>query len=235
MARRPVINREELFEAANTMAAEGKDVTALAILNALGGGSLTTIYKYLSEWESGRPQALVKTGSNEIPEVIQNAFASTWRVATIEASKETIAVKEQAAEAVKAAQKQFHGAVEAIQKLEADSEQDAAQIEELKKHVSKLEAALTAVGNDKAALTATVTQLQEQVKAQGIALERAYKDGETERKRHHDELTRLNAEREVTIKEAAQLQGQMLALREQNKELLDKLAGKITVGKQPVK
>ena len=100
MARRAVIDREELFETANTMAVEGKDVTALALLNALGGGSLTTIYKYLGEWESGRPKTTPAAGSTEIPDVVQNAFVSTWRVAAMEAARETAAVKEKAAEEV---------------------------------------------------------------------------------------------------------------------------------------
>lgn len=55
MSRRPVVNRDELFFVADKMAAQGKQVTALQILAALGGGSLTTIYKYLAEWESLHP------------------------------------------------------------------------------------------------------------------------------------------------------------------------------------
>ncbi|OQR42415.1 hypothetical protein BW261_25900, partial [Klebsiella aerogenes] len=56
MARRAVIEREELFDAANTLAADGKPVTALALKDILGGGSFNTIYKYLAEWETSRPK-----------------------------------------------------------------------------------------------------------------------------------------------------------------------------------
>lgn len=232
MARRAVIDRGELFETANTMAAEGKDVTALALLNALGGGSLTTIYKYLAEWEAGRPKVSQASGSSEIPDIVQSAFVSTWRAATIEAARETAAVREKAAEEVKAAQKQFEGALEAIQKLETESEQDAGQIEGLKARVAEVELALTAVGNDKAALKATVEQLRQQVKAQEAELERVHKDGEAERKRHHDELMRLSTEREAVIKEAAELKGQVQALKEQSKELMAKLASPSVVPKK---
>lgn len=47
MARRHPIDPDELFETANRLVAEGKEVTATALLDALGGGSLRTIYKYL--------------------------------------------------------------------------------------------------------------------------------------------------------------------------------------------
>ena len=213
MVRRAVIDREELFETANTMAAEGKDVTALALLNALGGGSLTTIYKYLSDWEAGRPKTAPATGATEVPDVVQNAFTSTWRVATMEAARETTAVKEKAAEEVKAAQKQFEGALEAIQKLESESEQDATQIEALKGRVSELEAALAAAGNDNAALKATTEQLRQQVRSHQAELERLHKGIEEDRK-----------EREAAIKEAAGLKGQAQTLKAQNTELMAKLA-----------
>lgn len=224
MARRPVVEQEEVFEVANGLAAEGKEVTALALLNALGGGSLTTIYKYLSEWEAGRPKTAPTAGGAEIPDVVQNAFVSTWRVATMEAARETAAVKEKAAEEVKAAQKQFEGALEAIQKLETESENDAAQIEALKARVSELEAALTAAGNDNAALKATAEQLRQQVKSQQAELERLHKDRDEDRKLHQSELARAKAEHDAAIKEAAELKGQAQTLKAQNTELIAKLA-----------
>lgn len=205
MARRAVIDREELFETANTLAAEGKDVTALGLLNALGGGSLTTIYKYLSEWEAGRPKTAPTAGAAEIPDVVQNAFMSTWRVAAMEAARETAAVKEKAADEVKAAHKQFEGALEAIQKLETESENDAAQIEALKARVSELEAALTTAGNDNAALKATAEQLHHQVKSQQTELERLHKDRDEDRKLHQGELNRTKTEHSAAQEKATAL------------------------------
>lgn len=232
MTRRAVIDREELFKTANTMAAEGKDVTALALLNALGGGSLTTIYKYLSEWESEQPKTSPMAGSPEVPDVVQNAFVSTWRVATMEAARETIAVKEKAAEEVKAAQKQFEGALEAIQKLESENEYEAAQSEALKARVSELETALSEAGNNNAALKATAEQLQHQLKSQETVLERVHNDAQAERSRHHDELTRANAQRDAAIKEAAELKGQASTLKDQNNQLIARLAERSPVPKK---
>lgn len=225
MARRAVIDREELFETANTLAAEGKDVTALLLLNALGGGSLTTIYKYLSEWEAGRPKTAPMAGATEIPDVVQNAFVSTWRVAAMEAARETAAVKEKAAEEVKSAHKQFEGALEAIQKLETESENDAAQIEALKTRVSELEAALSATGNDNAALKATGEQLRHQVKSQQAELDRLHKDRDEDRKMHQDEQARAKAEHAAAQdKTNAQLErlGEQLAAAQKNADQADR-------------
>ncbi|MBX9692064.1 MAG: DNA-binding protein [Cyanobacteria bacterium] len=95
MARRPVVNREELFSVANDLAARGKQVTALAILAALGGGSLTTIYKYLEEWESLHQTSTTSApaSSNEIPDVVHKSFLNVWNLATAEASRNTAGMK----------------------------------------------------------------------------------------------------------------------------------------------
>jgi len=230
MARRAVVEREELFKAANTLVAEGKEVSAMAVLNELGGGSLTTIYKYLAEWEAGR-SAKISPAVSEPPEVVKNAFMSTWRVATMEADREVIAAREKADEEVKAAQKQFEGALQAIQRLEADSEADNAQIEELKKRIADLEGALTASSNDKAALKATSEQLQHQVNLQQTELERLHKEIESTRNMHQEEIAQLKAQQlsaqeksDAAVREAAELKGQVEALKAQNTELVNALS-----------
>lgn len=215
MVRRAVIDRQELFRAANAMADEGKDVTALALLDKLGGGSLTTIYKYLSEWEVERPATAPAEDQNKVPDQVQNAFMNTWRIATMEAARETVSVKEKAAEEVKAAQKQFEGTLEAIQKLEAESEQDAAQIDALKVQVSELDAALVNAGNDNAALKATAQQLHQQVKSQEAGLDRLHKRMEEDRLRYQDDLARVQSEhaaaQEKASTEIERLHGQLSA------------------------
>lgn len=79
MTRRPVVNRDELFFMADKMAAEGKQVTALALLASLGGGSLTTIYKYLEEWESTRKSKSSFAQRRSAANIPQTAGAELWR------------------------------------------------------------------------------------------------------------------------------------------------------------
>ena len=121
MARTVGIDRDEVFETANRLEAEGKEVTALSMLAALGRGSLTTIYKYLDAWKESKPvkNPIVQV---EQPEPVKTAFATAWRVAAEEAARETMVMREKATEEVNAAIRQFHGALEALERLEATRE-----------------------------------------------------------------------------------------------------------------
>ena len=197
MARRAVIEQEELFDAANKLAADGKQVTALNLRYALGGGSLTTIYKYLSAWESNRPKNAAVTNTAEIPEQVQNAFANTWKIAALEASREVMAVREKAAEEVKAAQVQFEGALEAIQRLEADTERDTATIEELRARVSELEQSVSGLSQEKAAANAKADQLLHQVKSLETQIDKLHNDHQQDRQAHKEQLEKLSSDHAV--------------------------------------
>lgn len=247
MARRRAIEADELFETANRLQAEGKEVSATALLDALGGGSLRTIYKLLEAWQQRRP-AVVITVPDEIPPSVQAAFASVWRQAAQEAGREVLAVKEKAAEEVEAAVKQFQDALDAIDNLEKESEADAQQIDTLKERVAELEAALQKSQTESAAYRATGEQLQQQVKSQDAELERLHGELDKERANRQQEIERITAaaeaaqgeaqrqlakveaasktdreERDAAIKEASQLRGLSDALKTQNAELLSKL------------
>lgn len=234
MARRPVVDREELFEAATRLEAEGKPVTALALLDALGGGSLTTIYKHLGEWESGRQTATSVSGNNEMPAAVSNAFSSAWRIAAQESAKEVQAAREEAAKEVQAAQQQFAGALQAIEQLEKDSEADAQQIESLNEKIADLEGALRTAISESAAFKATAEQLGQQVKSQGAELERMHSNLDRDRLSHQSEIGRLtsaaeaaqdkaNAQIEGLQKTIATAQGKAEQLEKERAEALTKL------------
>ena len=233
MARRRAIEADELFETASRLQAEGKDVTAVALLDALGGGSLRTIYKHLEVWQQRRP-ATVTTAPEEIPAGVLSAFGNAWRLATQEAGRAVVVVKEKAAEEVEAALKQFHGALEAIGKLEAESEADAQQIDSLKERVAELEGALQKSQTDGAAYRAAGEQLGQQVKSQEAELERLHGEIDKERTIRQQEIQRITAaaegaqekdraERDAAMKEAAELRGLSEGLKAQNAQLLSKI------------
>lgn len=203
MARRRAIEADELFETANRLQAEGKEVTATALLDALGGGSLRTIYKLLEAWQQRRP-AVVITSTDEIPPSVQVAFASAWRLAAQEAGREVLAVKEKAAEEVEAAVKQFQGALDAIDNLEKESEADAQQIDSLKERVAELEAALQKSQNDGAAYKATIEQLRHQVRSLEVEQERLHAEIDKERAAGQKEIQRLTSAAEAAQEKALQ-------------------------------
>ncbi len=171
MARRRAIEADELFETANRLKAEGKEVTAVALLDALGGGSLRTIYKLMEAWQQSRP-AEVKTEPTEIPPAVMAGFVNSWRLATQEAAREVADVKEKAKEEVAAALRQFHGALEAIGKMEAESEADAQEIERLTAKLTELEAAMHEAQKEAFGHKAMVDQLQKLLEKQQKEIER---------------------------------------------------------------
>ncbi len=203
MGRRGSITEEQVFEAADALVAQGREVTPTALLNALGSGSFTTIYKHLSEWEKSRTSAGAER-SAAIPDAVLSAFGAAWRAASAEASKEVVLVREQAAEEIKTAKAQFQEALQTIERLESESEADSTRIETLSAKVTELQESLHKSENEKTALNATLEQLQRQVKAQA------------------EELERVRKEKEQSIKEAAELRGRSDTLQTQNKELLSR-------------
>jgi chromosome segregation ATPase len=137
----------------------------------------------------------------------------------MEAAREVAAAKEKAAEEVRAAQHQFQDVMKAIELLEKEGEDDATKISELENQVADLESNLQKVGNDNAALNATVEQLQHQLKSNEVEAARLHREIQGERDRHQEILK----EKEAVVREAATLQGQTQALKEQNDELLSRL------------
>jgi chromosome segregation ATPase len=192
MGRRGSISEEQVFEAADALVAQGKEVTPTALLGSLGSGSFTTIYKHLSAWEASRATAVTDRAA-VIPETVLSAFGAAWRAASAEAGKEVLAVKEQAAEDVAAAKAQFQEALETIERLEAESEADASRIDALSAKIAELEKALHQAENENAALKATSEQLRHQVKSQQSELDRVHKDADSERKRHQEEMAKATA------------------------------------------
>lgn len=220
MARRGSITEQQVFAAADALVAQGREVTATALLDSLGSGSFSTIYKHLTTWEKSRESAKTDRAA-VIPDSVLSAFGAAWRVAASEAGKEVTVVREQAAEEIKSAQAQFKEALQTIERLEGESEADAQRMEALSAKVAELEKALHQVESERAALTATTEELRQQVRAQEVEVARLHKESEAERKRHQDE----RKEREEALKEAAQLRGSIETLQSQNKELLSRLPG----------
>jgi len=194
MGRKALYNEQEVFQAADSLASEGREVTAMALLGALGGGSLTTIYKHLEAWRESRPAATGTGMAVEIPDLVQGAFSAAWRTAVTEAGREITTVRERAADEIKAAQRQFQEAKASIELLEAESEVDAGKIEELTAKIQELESSVRKAENERAALTATVEQQGERIKTVESELERVHQEGNAERIRHQTEVERLRNE-----------------------------------------
>ena len=201
MGRKAFFTEQEIFEAADTLAAQGQEVTAQSLFKVMGGGSYTTIYRHLEAWRTSRPALVNPVIAMDLPEPVQTAFVAAWKVAASEAAREVSAIRDKAAEDVRAASKQLNEALEQMSRLEAEANADADEIEILKMTTAELEAAKQKLENENAALKAKAEQLEHQVA----------------------HLASVEAAKEAAVKEAAQLSGQMEQLNKQNADLLSLL------------
>lgn len=192
MARRHPIDPDELFETANRLAAEGKDVTATMLLDELGGGSLRTIYKYLDQWKNSAPVAPVKR-SVEIPDRVQAGFAMAWRLANDEAAIEIEAAKAKAAQEVASVNARFQEALTAAEKLEQEAQENSDLIDTLRAQVAALTQEVSSLNSQCASYKATAEQLAEQVRAQEQELERIHKAKAEEREEHATQIAKLES------------------------------------------
>lgn len=192
MARRHPIDPDELFETANRLAAEGKEVTATMLLDELGGGSLRTIYKYLDQWKNNVPVAPVKK-TVDIPDRVQAGFAMAWRLANDEAALEIEAAKAKAAEEVAAANGRFQEALTAAERLEKEAQENSDLIDSLRAQVATLTEEVASLSSQRASYKATAEQLAEQVRAQGQELERMHKAKAEEREQHAKQIEKIES------------------------------------------
>lgn len=220
---------QQVFQAADSLVLEGKEVTALSLLSKLGGGSLTTIYKHLYNWKSAKEADLAIGAAETIPESVQAAFVSTlstaWRVAATEAAKQIAEIKEQASDQIDTAQKELQDAIQAIEKLESEIDSESTKSESLSARVTELDGLLQKSQTEKTEHKVAAEQLGNQVKSLESQLERLHKEVDSERKRHQDEVAKS---REAANQQIEQLLKELTA---QNKQLLDKI-GSSAGGKQ---
>lgn len=192
MGRKAAHTKEQVFQAADRLAASGQEVTATLLRDELGGGSLTTIYKHLDEWSASKKSAPPVV--MEQPESVKAAFAAIWQAVTNEAAKEIAAIRQKADAEVKMATKLRDEAVAAIVQLEAEAEVDATKIESLERQITDQQAALNEAAVEAAALRAGSEQMTQQIEAQTAELERVHAEHEAARQAQAAELARVNAD-----------------------------------------
>lgn len=210
--RRPPIAAEEVFRVADELVATGRQVTALVILDALGGGSLRTIYKHLTEWERQRKEAPAVAASSDVPEAIQSRFAAaladTWRLVAAEAAREVTAAKDKAAAEVAESQAKFDGALEGMQRYEEQLDQANSLIEDLRLQLASLDQQNKELSHDNAGLKAKSEQMEKQLSDQQTQFEQLHQAHERDRQAHKEQLDKLVQDHLVAQnKSASQLDG----------------------------
>lgn len=191
MGRKALHTQEQVFEVADRMAAGGQEVTPTALLQALGGGSLTTIYKHLDAWQTSKKDAPVQAVF-EMPDAVKGAFNAAWQTAANEAAREVAAIREKADIEVKAVARRLDEAISNIEQLESEADADATRIETLERQLAVDKAAADAFATQavarESALTATVEQMRHQIEGQAAELVRVHADHDSARDAHAEAL-----------------------------------------------
>lgn len=166
MARKPLHSQDEVFAAADRLAAQGIEVTPSVLLRELGGGSLTTLYKQHDAWLSKRKTEAAPVPI-KMPAAAEAAFRQCWEALTVEASKEVAAIREKADTDVKAAERRFTEALENIANLEGEIESESARADALAVQLDQAgraaQEAATAAASREAGLMATADELRHQI------------------------------------------------------------------------
>jgi chromosome segregation ATPase len=157
----------------------------------------------LNAWQTSKNTATADR-QTVIPDSVQAAFGAAWRLATQEAGKEVLAIRQQAADEVQSIKTTFDEALHTIERLEGEVELEAARNDTLAARVAEVEALLHRLENERAALMATVEQQKNQLRSQEGALERAHQSSEDERKRHEAEMRDSQVKANVLLEELRQ-------------------------------
>ena len=101
----PIATQKAVTEIANALVAEGLEPSIIAVQSRIGGGSYSTVKRYLDAWKQERAQ--MHAAARDTPPAIQakgQEFAhSVWVLACAQAQQEAQAVKDEARAEVLAA------------------------------------------------------------------------------------------------------------------------------------
>ncbi len=206
MGRKAFFTKDEIFKAADELALQGEDVAVRTLHAYLGGGSFSSVMKYLTLWKQERPVEDSNSAKVDMPVSMVNAFDAVWKSAMAQAFKELAGEREKAALAVQEADMRASEALAAIEELENANNEQAEKLDELTKKLEAVEQQLQKALSESSAVSAVNQELKDQEQKLQNKLERAAQ------------------ERDTAIKEAAELKGRSDSLSSQNDKLLAKLS-----------
>jgi chromosome segregation ATPase len=206
MGRTAVHTQEQVFEAADQLAAKGQDVSANALRDVLGRGSYSTFVKHIEAWQLQR-KAVPAPVFIEMPDGVKLAFAQCWQAAATEAGKEIAAIREKSEQEIKASKRRLDEALAVVEELEAEAEATGSKLEESELHLRNERQAVQQAAAREAGLSASVTRMTEQIGAQEAELKRVHAEAEASRRAHEAELKRMRAELDALLeRERAEVQ-----------------------------
>lgn len=125
-----IVTREAVFEAADALAGAGDDPTILTVQGRIGGGSYSTVKRFLDAWKAERKSAPPVI---EVPPEVaargEELVRSLWGAAHGLAEQRIAEVRGEAEAQVLKARAELQAAEATIARLEAEADQAAQQLD----------------------------------------------------------------------------------------------------------
>ena len=197
---RQIVTSERVAEIANALVLEGQEPSIVAVQAQIGGGSYSTVKRYLDVWRQERAEAAASAPDmpSEIAAKGSEFARAVWGMASRQAQRDAQVVKDAAAKAEAALRGELVGAQAEIARLEQTDAHQAETIEQQAAKLREIELALA----EAQAQARRVPELESTLADTRAQLDTARRDVSEARER------------------AAGLAGQMEALASQNAALL---------------
>ena len=134
-----VVTRERVFETADQLGAAGEEPTIITVQARIGGGSYTTIKRYLDEWHTARQAAQQQRA--ELPDTLaERALAlaqALWQEATDRSGQEAAQARDDAQHQVEQARAALNQAEAAIARLEAEGEAQSELLQRIQQELAE--------------------------------------------------------------------------------------------------
>jgi len=196
-----IVTREAVFAAADALTAAGEDPSILAIQARIGGGSYSTVKRYLDAWKTERKAA---APAIEVPPEIstrgEELVRALWAAAHGLAEQRIAEVRREADQQVRQARAELEIAEMTIARLEAEADQAAQQLDAIQQQLVEARGAL-----EETRLAARIAETRTIEQEQQIA------DLRRQVTQYREELDAARAQ----AMEQARLSGELSALRQQ--------------------
>jgi len=205
-----VVTQERVFEVADTLTARGEDPSILSVQAAIGGGSYSTVKRYLDIWkEAGRQRRAQIALPDAAVERLMSLGRDFWALLEERTALQEDQIRARAKEEAAALEAQVRQAEQAIAKLEHDKD----RLEQLAADREAANLALQAevhVQRERAtAAESKETQLEARIVDIKAELDRALRQAETERQA----ASSARMEAQAAAVAGAALKGELVALR----------------------
>ena len=133
---KPMVTQDLVTTIALEMLASGLEPTILTVQERIGGGSYSTVKRYLDQWRAQQRQRPTVVVPPEITAKATVAIQALWSAAVAQASKQVKEVEAEAEQQRVALQSQLNQAEQVIQRQEREVEDLTRQLADAQQHLT---------------------------------------------------------------------------------------------------